>query len=116
MSNKDKGSFGEKVASRYLIKRGYKIIERNWTCHWGELDLICRFGRSLVFIEVKYRTKTDFGYGHESLTYRKLKSLRRSSHFYLQKNGFYNLPRKFEAIIVGKKGTKLTVKHYLLDI
>lgn len=84
--NKQKGAFGEQIASKYLEKIGHKIIETNWTCRWGELDIISTYNTSLIFTEVKYRTSFAFGYPSEALTYKKKSSLHRSINIYLIEN------------------------------
>jgi len=55
------GARGEDLAVRYLKKKGYKVIERNYRCQWGEIDLIAREGDTLVFVEIKSRTSSGFG-------------------------------------------------------
>ncbi|MFL6594750.1 MAG: YraN family protein [Chthoniobacterales bacterium] len=57
-----RGEFGEKLAARYLRKHGYKILYRNFRGRTGgEIDIICRHADVLVFVEVKTRTREDFG-------------------------------------------------------
>lgn len=53
MHNKDLGRKGEEAAARYLVRRGYDIVERNWTCIAGEADIIAFDGDTIVFVEVK---------------------------------------------------------------
>lgn len=103
------------MAEKYLIKKGYQILERNWTCHWGEIDLICRLGKCLIFVEVKFRSSAKFGYGYEAINYRKVKSLRRSAQFYLLENKFYQLRKRFEAIIISQQKGKFILRHYWLE-
>jgi putative endonuclease len=55
------GAKGEDLAVRYLKKKGYKVIERNYRCQWGEIDLVARQGDTLVFVEIKARSSSDFG-------------------------------------------------------
>ena len=57
--NKKKGAFGEKIAKKYLEKLDYRIIEQNWTCRWGAIDLIAWDDDELVFIEVKKPNNHD---------------------------------------------------------
>jgi len=70
------GRRGENIAAAFLARAGYDIIERNWRCARGEIDIIARRGRDLVFVEVK--TRSGMGYGHpfESITACKLARLR----------------------------------------
>lgn len=71
------GRRGEEIAARYLASRGLAIVERNWRCPQGEIDLIARDGGELVFVEVKTRSSVAFGHPLESITPVKLARLRR---------------------------------------
>lgn len=85
--NKATGSLGESIASSYLVDKGYKIIERNATSRWGEIDIIAQKpGGVLVFVEVKCKIGTKLGMPYESVTYGKLKRLSKTIQFYLLKN------------------------------
>lgn len=63
---------------------GFRILERNWVCRYGEIDLIAKRGREIRFIEVKYRTTSEFGYPEESVTETKLEHIRNAAERYLQ--------------------------------
>lgn len=71
------GRRGEEIAARYLASRGLAIVERNWRCPQGEIDVIARDGGELVFVEVKTRSSVAFGHPLESVTPVKLARLRR---------------------------------------
>jgi putative endonuclease len=69
------------------VEKGYEIIDRNITSHWGEIDIIARRPDGiLVFVEVKCKIGTKHGMPYESVTYGKLKRLSKSIQFYLLKN------------------------------
>ena len=55
------GQTGEDIAEIYLVKKGYKIIERNFSCRQGEIDIIAKYKEEVVFIEVKTRTNKRYG-------------------------------------------------------
>ncbi|HWU22817.1 MAG TPA: YraN family protein [Nocardioides sp.] len=76
-SRKALGEYGEEVAARYLHGLGYAVLERNWRCEIGEVDLVCREGSTLVICEVKTRSSTVAGTPHEALTDAKLARLKR---------------------------------------
>ncbi len=61
MEKKELGKKGEELALRFLKKRGYRIIEKNYVCKMGEMDIIAKEKDTLVFVEVKTRTSTTFG-------------------------------------------------------
>lgn len=71
------GASGEDAVAAWYQERGYEILVRNWRCRDGELDLVVRSGRSLVFCEVKTRTTDAFGAPVEAVTQAKRARLRR---------------------------------------
>src|SRR5215207_184614 len=71
------GQYGEELAARYLAKSGFAILERNWRCELGEIDIVAREGDALVVCEVKTRRGLNYGSPLESITYRKLATLRK---------------------------------------
>ena len=71
------GAYGEEVAARHLHGLGYAILERNWRCELGEVDLVCREGNTLVIVEVKTRSSLAAGTPHEAITDAKLDRLKR---------------------------------------
>lgn len=81
------GKLGEQLACDFLIKRGYKILARNWrSLRWGELDIVARDKDCLVFVEVKTRSPGSLGQPFESVNYFKVKSLLRSAQNYKLQN------------------------------
>ncbi len=78
-SNLDVGKNGEKTAEKYLKRKGYLFISRNYWTESGELDLIFLHMRTLVFVEVKTRTKNDFGTGREAVDFRKKINIKKTS-------------------------------------
>lgn len=78
MAAKDElGQRGERIAERHLVARGMTVIDRNWRCSQGEIDLVLRDGDATVFVEVKTRTSDSFGHPLEAITVAKLARLRR---------------------------------------
>jgi putative endonuclease len=73
----DLGRRGEQAAADYLAGRGMQVVDRNWRCAQGEIDLVARDGAELVFVEVKTRSGTGFGHPLEAITVDKLARLRR---------------------------------------
>ena len=69
------GRYGEDLAARYLTAEGFVILERNWRCELGEIDIVARDGDALVICEVKTRRGLNYGSPLESITYRKLTTL-----------------------------------------
>ncbi len=75
--NAELGRRGEQLAVDHLETRGMAVIERNWRCRLGEIDIVARDGRDIVFIEVKTRTSHDYGHPFEAITPVKLARMRR---------------------------------------
>jgi putative endonuclease len=69
------GTWGESLAAEYLKDQGYEIVERNWRCKQGEIDIVAWAGLQLVFIEVKTRRGQGMGSPEEGLTQRKAQRL-----------------------------------------
>lgn len=69
------GQWGEKVAATHLEANGYRILERNWRCALGEIDIVAQENDVLVFVEVKTRQSKQFGSPEESITPRKAQRL-----------------------------------------
>lgn len=80
------GDYGERLAARYLAERGLTVLERNWRCAHGELDLVAREGDCLVFCEVKTRRSQRFGAPVEAVTPRKAARLRRLAAAWLREH------------------------------
>ncbi len=82
------GKEGELLASRYLQKMGFQILEKNWRCRWGEIDLVLRSRDKIVFAEVKTRKGTQYGKGFEAIHPQKQQKILKSALAYLQKHPF----------------------------
>ena len=78
------GRYGEQLAARYLGERGLTVLDRNWRCPHGEIDLVARDGDCLVFCEVKTRRSQRFGAPVEAVDRRKAARLRRLAAAWLQ--------------------------------
>ncbi len=84
MAAKDElGRAGEARASRYLTTIGYEIVERNWRCPFGEIDIVAVHGRWLSIVEVKTRSSTRYGHPFEALDDRKVRRLWRLGHAWI---------------------------------
>lgn len=83
MDRRALGLRGEVVARRFLEERGYRILEENFTCPWGEIDLIAQEGEVLVFVEVKARCSARFGRPAEAVHGRKQRQILRVAEAYM---------------------------------
>lgn len=77
------GKKGEELATEYLRGHGYTILERNYTCYCGEIDIIARYKHTLIFIEVKTRSSDNFGHPAEAVTHRKQRKITQVAEHYL---------------------------------
>jgi len=84
MKRRDTGILGEKLAKEFLARRGYRILETNYRCPHGEIDIIARDKDFLVFIEVRTKTSSEFGSPEESITAAKKERLRDTAYHYQQ--------------------------------
>lgn len=76
------GTEEEALAAAFLKKQGYRILEHNFRCRLGEIDLIARDGSALVFIEVKYRKNGSYGHPAEAVDYRKQQKICKVADYY----------------------------------
>ncbi len=84
MSRKETGSLGEKLARNFLSKRGYRVLETNYRCPQGEIDIVASHKGALVFIEVRTKRGLEFGSPEESITPSKKEKMRVTALHYLQ--------------------------------
>ncbi|MDP4097561.1 YraN family protein [Paenibacillus sp. P96] len=95
-----KGARGEETAAQYLIDKGCRIIERNWRCRSGEVDIIAEKDGTLIFIEVRSRTGTTHGTAAESVTARKITQVRHTAEIYMHMRGVADIPVRFDMVAV----------------
>ncbi len=111
LKNRASGAWGEELALRFLTRRGYTLVERNYRTRYGELDLIVREGSTLVFVEVKLRRGTGFGDPLEAITPHKQATIRSLAEQYLldREPVFDSLRFDVVGILVGKDAPR--VRH-----
>lgn len=95
------GRLGEQAALQYLREHGYAVIEQNWRCRAGEIDLIALKEQTLVFIEVRTRKYgKQFGDPAESINMRKQMKVRQVAQVYMHLNGKHHLAIRFDVITI----------------
>lgn len=100
-TTREQGQYTENLACQYLENKGFKLIEKNFNCRLGEIDLIMKDNDSLVFVEVRYRRSNDFGSGAESVTANKQSKLIKTASLYLQQHDKYNKnPSRFDIVSI----------------
>lgn len=83
------GGFAEEIVARHLQKQGYKIIERNYRCPTGEIDIIAMKGEYVCFVEVRSRNDSTYGEPYETVTYPKQKKISRTAKYFISQNPQY---------------------------
>jgi len=94
------GCQGEELACRYLARRGYRIIARNYRTRLGEIDIIAETGGVLVFVEVKTRRSRRCGHPLEAVTPAKCRQISKVALQYLAQNGLMGWPARFDVVAV----------------
>lgn len=98
------------MARSFLEKKGFEILEQNFRCRFGELDLVCKKNGNLVFVEVKTRRSTVFGEGVEAVDARKQGKMLKTALYYLHKNKMQNSSFQFDVISI-QSGKEERVDH-----
>lgn len=96
------GMMGEALAARFLKKRGYKILRRNFRCRVGEIDIVALEKRDTVFIEVRTSTSRNYSSPAESILWRKRRKLITLANFYIKKFGLEDTPCRFDVVSIVK--------------
>ena len=114
MYNTSIGKYGEEVATSYLKDQGYQIRHRNYTCRWGELDIIAEKDNKITFVEVKTRIGNNQGKAYEKINYYKVKHLQRTIQYYLLQYKLYKVKLQLDVIAIQLSREKelLAIQHY----
>lgn len=105
------GAMAERKAANYLTKKGYTLLEANYTCRFGEIDLVLKNSKYLVFAEVKMRNENSIARPREFVDLKKQKKIIAAAQMYLSVNPT-NLQPRFDVIEVFSKNSKIkSVKH-----
>ncbi|OIQ59842.1 hypothetical protein MOTE_10980 [Moorella thermoacetica] len=100
MTRRRRGQIGEAAAAALLEGEGYRILERNYRCPLGEIDIIAAQDKEIVFIEVRTRSSRTFGTPQESVDGRKRMRLRRLAAYYLGSRGLAGWSCRFDVVAV----------------
>ncbi len=113
MKNHETGKTGEAWCVQKLQEENYKIVKTNFSCRYGEIDIIAKDGQELVFVEVKTRTNESVDHAKYSITYSKQKKLTKAAMFFLL--SFHDpeiTEYRFDVIIVKKENQHLDIHHF----
>ena len=104
------GRTGEDAAVQYLLQRGYYILERNYRCRFGEIDLVARDGDTLTFIEVKTRRSRTFGPAAAAVTHTKQRHLIKASQMYMVQHGKRDDLCRFDVVTIDMDGQESRIE------
>jgi len=105
------GMRGEDLACRHLEGAGFVILERNWRCRSGEVDVVARDGAVTVFVEVKERSGESHGRGFEAVTYGKRRRIVRASRLFAAARGLYEAPIRYDVVSIDWRGEGPEIRH-----
>ena len=98
------GKAGEELALRFLKKKGYRVLEQNYTCPVGEIDIIARDKKTLVFVEVKTRRSLSYGSARFAITPHKQRKISMTALYYLKANDQMQQAARFDVVTVQSTG------------
>ena len=111
MNNKEVGNLGEEIATEYIKKKKYVIIQRNFRCRYGEVDIVAKDNNEYVFIEVKTRTSKKFGQPAEAVNQLKKKHIYNVTRYFLHRYKIENSLVRFDVIEVFLSKDRYRVNH-----
>ncbi len=94
------GKKGEALAVQFLKKKGYRVVEKNYRVRQGELDIIARDKKDLVFVEVKSRSGCGYGTPAEAVTFHKQRQISKVALLYLSSKNLHDEPARFDVVTV----------------
>lgn len=111
LHNKSLGSEGESLAVTYLERHRYKILERNFRCRGGEIDIVARDGKTIVFVEVKTRTNGHYGPPQLAVTSFKQRQISKAALTWLAKQRQLDACARFDVISITFSGQMPQIEH-----
>ena len=112
------GKIGEEEVCKYLKRNGYKILERNYYCKIGELDIVALDKDEFVFIEVKTRSQNKYGNPVDAVDLNKKRHIYKTAQYYVMKTRIENKKMRFDIIEVKEKNHKICInqiKNAIID-
>ena len=99
-----RGAWAEDLACRHLLDQGLRLLSRNYRCRHGEIDLVMQDASTIAFVEVRLRSRTNFGSGAESVDARKQTRLLSSAEHYLQRRATLLADCRFDVVSIRRSG------------
>ncbi|MDH5543496.1 MAG: YraN family protein [Nitrospinota bacterium] len=104
------GKSSEDMAARKMRKSGYRIIDRNFSCREGEIDVIAEQDGCLVFCEVKGRRNSNFGSALEGITPAKIRKIKKAAEVYIARNGLHEQDCRFDVVTIDESEGELKLE------
>ena len=98
LNTREIGNKYEDKSVETLVREAYKILERNYQNRFGEIDIIAEKNKEIVFIEVKYRKTSKFGYGYEAVDRRKIMKILKLANYYMQSKKYQDYKIRFDCM------------------
>jgi putative endonuclease len=106
------GNKGEALAAEFLIKKNYKVLDKQYRSPFGEIDLVCQYGEEVVFVEVKTRRSKKFGHPEESITKNKIRHIDQTAQYYLQEKHLTDREWRVDVISIEIIDGKTEILHF----
>ena len=111
MNHLEKGRTGENMAADFLIKKGFEILERNYRYKKSEIDIIARLKKTIIFIEVKTRSKTTFGFPEDFVSEPQESRIMEAADFFLETTLIPHQFIRFDIISIIKNSSQQELVH-----
>lgn len=109
-NNTEKGLKGEEIAIKFLLNKGYAILEKNWRHQHLEIDIIASINKTLVIVEVKLRANNYYGNPEDFVTKSKQKKIIKATDFYVKENNiFWEI--RFDVISIIENNSEFEINH-----
>jgi putative endonuclease len=113
MNNRVFGNQGETVAEKYLRRKGYRLVCKNFRTRIGEIDIIVSKGNYLIFCEVKTRKNTNFGMPFEAVDERKQKKIRKVAQLFMQQKSYKKNDVRFDVLSISERNERYEIEHFV---
>ncbi|MDW7695095.1 YraN family protein [Flammeovirgaceae bacterium SG7u.111] len=112
MKNQKLGDKGENLAAKYLAEKGYEVLYRNYRYKKAEIDIIATNGTLLVFVEVKTRSGTGFGFPEAAITPKKVEMMQLAAEYFMEEEQLpENFLLRFDVVSIVVRGEKYEIEH-----
>ncbi len=114
MTQRETGIRAERLACSFLQQRGLRLLTRNFHCRGGEIDLVMRHRDALVFVEVRYRRRSNYGSAAETVARSKQVRIIRCAQYYMHRHHAWNVAARFDVVCIDGEANAPEI-HWLQD-